>query len=217
MTIKRASAFLLTLFCVTMIMCGTGCQQTASKSGAKENELPKLKFHKPHNFRLAVERLREIHDLIVAEEELPAAITYTVVEVRHAHADGESHVHYNLVKDEDHDHDEHEEGHEHHGDHEHEEAFDEETKEHIVHVEIFTELTDIVRWLPGIASDSDMAAVDWKLVDATSDELTSKLEPITGAGAVKTQREKFRNSADEISAAITKLEAIVKPNAAKVL
>ena len=223
MHIKKTSAFLLAAFCALIIAGSSGCNEDAVSAAGQENDgLPKMKFHKPRNFGLAVERLREIHELIVADGELPAPITYTVVEVRHAHADGDSHVHYHLVEDGDHDHEhedghEHEHGHKHADDHEHEDVHDETEVTHNIRVEIFTELTDIVRWLPGIASDSDMDAKRWKQVSETSDELTSKLESITSSGDQAAQRQQYRKLADEVSASIGKLEAVVKPNAAKVL
>lgn len=219
---------MVSAFCVASIVCCIGCNQPveSGSNGAKKKALPKLSFHKPRNFGFAVERLREINDLLVAEAELPRPLSYTVIETSHAHGDGKSHVHYSLVKgsvegghescdcdDPSHDHgDEHD-----HDGHGHKDPFAPEPEQHTVRVDIFTELTDIVRWLPAIASDSDMPADDWKMVKSTSEELGQTLETITGNGDEKANRESYREQVEKVNANLKKLEALVKPNAAKIL
>lgn len=215
-----------------MLLCGCG-QPTTTAS----KEPPKLDFHKPRNFSLAVERIRKIHDLLVAESEVPKPISYTVVEVSHAHGDGVSHVHYKLLDKtnrhiaedcdcghdhevdkhdharDDHDHD----GHDHGDEHGHKDPFETGPPQHTVVVDVFTELSDVVRWLPEIAADGDMLGDDWKQVKSISDEMTAQLESLAGADEPTVQHSSYKSKAESIGDKIGQLEALVKPNAAKIL
>lgn len=215
--------YLVSTFCVACIVVCLGCGQPAdSESNASAGKaIPKMSFHKPRNFGFAVERLRKLNDLLVAEGELPTPVTYVVEEVNHTHGEGNAHVHYNLVKGspelesiacecEDH---EHSDSHERHDD---KDPFAPQPEQHTIRVDIFTELADIAKWLPSIASDSDMSADDWKTVKSSAEELGNKLE-LLPAGSDEDKRQKYQELAEEVNAVIGKLEALVKPNAAKIL
>ena len=211
---------LLVAFCVASLVLYAGCENASVSETATKKAPPKLSFHKPRSFRLAVERIREIHDSLVADGEMPQPISYTVVEVSHAHAGGKSHVHYHLVESE-HEDCECEDGHDHGHDHGHDkDPFQNEAEpkpgQHTVVIDAFTELRDVARWLPAIASDSDMPADQWKQVESIAANLTDRLEKVSGTDA-SSQRTQYKSKQEEISAEVSKLEAFLKPNAAKVL
>ncbi|QEG23952.1 hypothetical protein [Mariniblastus fucicola] len=211
------------LIAAAFLFVGCG-EEVAVEQAAKP--LPKLDFHKPESFEAAVARIREIHNAIVSEEALPAPITYTVVEVSHAHGDGNPHVHYHLAETEDHSHEGHDheghdheghdhEGHDHdghdHGDHDHRDPFKAEPPRHKVSVDLFTELEDIVRWLPAIASDGDLPQDQWNQANALSEDMTGRLESIQGDGMPLLQRASYQEKAAEMEKCLGELEAIVVP------
>ncbi len=218
-----------------MMLTFSGCGESSTTTASATKAPPKLDFHKPRNFSLAVERLRIVHDVLLSESEVPQPVTYTVVEVNHAHGDGNPHVHYKLVSktgpngeecDCEHDHDtghDHDHDHDHaHDDHDHEEhghghrdPFESTAPRHTIVVDVFTELSDIVRWLPAIAADGDMSADDWKKVKSASETIGTQLESCTGESAAK--HSSYKSKADTIGAMISELETLVKPSEAKIL
>jgi len=225
----KSLGHLLIPFCIASLVLCVGCERDSVSKSTVKKEPPKLSFHKPRSFRLAVERIREVHDLLVADGEMPKPISYTVVEVSHAHAGGKSHVHYDLVdssrvedcdceEGHDHDHEHGTDGHNHeHGDakgHSHKDPF---AVKHTIVVDAFTELKDIIRWLPAIASDSDMPAEQWSQVKAVSDKMTGLLEKATSKEIETGQRADYKSQQEAIASVISELEILLKPNAAKIL
>ena len=78
-------------------------------------------------------------------------------------------------------------------------------------MDIFTELNDIVRWLPDVAADSDMSKQSWNSVKETSTQLVKVLEPIVSEEAPESQmRKAYRKIADSADPMIKKFEAVIK-------
>ena len=107
----------------------------------------------------------------------------------HVHADGT--VHSNDAHDHDHDHDH------------------EDSKKHHISVDVFTELADVVRWLPKIASDGDLPQKEWKQAKALSEEMSEHLETI-GTGLPTVQRTNYQSDSSSMEKWIGELESIVK-------
>ena len=227
----------LAVACLGLVtLSGCGEQKTADRM---KKPLPKMDFHKPASFSAAVSRIREIHDTLVSEDGLPPSISYTVKEVNHSHGDGDSpHVHYHLVDDHsdhdhghhdhgdhDHDHDDHKghdhdhgdhEGHDHgeHGDHDHDhDHADPFQPTHRIIVDIFTELNDVAKWLPAIASDGDLPRDSWNTSQEVSEKITGHMEKIMESGLPLVQRTAYQDEAAEIDNLIKKLESLVEPAA----
>lgn len=204
------------------LFCCAGCDQPEV---AQVESLPKLDFHKPADFQTAVSRIREVHDLFVSDAPLPAATSFTVAEIVHSHGDGDSHVHYRRVDDsgnyehDDHDHEDHDQEHEDHDDDAHEHEHDDhgdgdpseaEPKMHTTEVDVFTELTDIVRWLPSIASDGDMPESSWLQVKTVSEELSQRLAAVTEPDEMDAKRTAYQLDSKELETHISKLESMVE-------
>lgn len=151
---------------IALLMIGfvMGCNDRQNANSQEDNDsgsdLPKLTFHRPKDFTTAVSRLVEISELIRSEEALPAAKKFKVLEVVHGTGSA-AHSHYYLADSEERD------------DHGHETSAE---KMHDLEVDLFTELDDIVRWLPGIAGDGDMDKTTWDKVNELSTSLESALD-----------------------------------------
>ena len=183
-----------------------GCDQ--SNPEADSGPKGKMAFHKPADFTLAVTRLRELHDQLVSEAELPEPISYTVVEVSHRHGEGKSHVHYHLADENlDHGHGDHSDGHDING-HEHEESTEAPVKHQVV-VDVFTEIQDVARWLPGITSDSDMSEEDWIQVKELSNSMGEHLAPLAEMGTPVEQRKHYQTKSAELEDSIARLESLM--------
>ena len=195
--------FQLPLICIALSIVA-GCNETASQSETTKvaNKLPKMDFHKPKTMSDALGRLKEIHEIVISENELPAPRKYEVLEV--IHGTGESaHSHYYLADSK----------HEDHDDHGHAEMETSE-KTHQVTVDVFTEFHDIARWLPRIAAATDgMEAESWQQVKTVAAELAKMTAMPEGDETdVQSLRGEFRDKADEIAVLIQKLEAASDKN-----
>jgi ABC-type Zn2+ transport system substrate-binding protein/surface adhesin len=205
---------------ITMTFLVVGCSNEVAVE-TKAKALPKLDFHKPANFAAAVKRIRELHDAIASSDALPDPVSYTVVEVSHSHGEGKAHVHYHLDEpgdhDHGHDHDEGDHDHDHgdhdhgdHDDHSHPDPFDKPIK-HTVSVDAFTELKDIVRWLPAIASDGDLPQETWNQAKTISEEMTNSLEKVLLSDDPSTQRTSYQSDTSVLEKSITALESLLPP------
>lgn len=187
----------LVLFTVCLsisVGCETGTAETESASG-----LPKLKFHKPADFPTAVARMGEIMDAIESDQAELETKTFKVLEVVHG-TGSSAHSHFYLAdSDEEHD------------DHGHETS---EEKTHDVEVDMFTELVDIVRWLPDVAGDSDMNQANWNKVTDGSSSLGNILKRTTGASHEET-RGKIQSESKIIRELLSELKSIADGNDAK--
>ena len=184
---------LLIAACVLAVI---GCQRDAGETPTSK-KVPKLRFHCPNTYSAAVTRIREIHKILVSEENLPAPKSYQVVEFTHGEG-AAAHSHFRLDNGAD------EDDHHSHGD---ETVRD--VRRHKITIDIFTELKDIVRWLPGLAADSEMPREAWNSVNETSTKLEKILEPIVNDENSETQmRSDYRKHADASSQLIDKFESV---------
>ncbi len=163
-----------------------GCQPsdvTQSKADNKK-ELPKLRFHQPKNFDAAVERFAEIQKAVMAEGPLPDQRIFNVVETIHGSGPG-AHSHYHL--------DSQASVHDHEGDNSQSHGHDAtETNEklHEVQIDVFTELVDIVKWMPDIAADTDIDKDDWQTVKTKSADLHKTLMEQLSTAKTPTEKRK---------------------------
>jgi hypothetical protein len=80
-----------------------------------------------------------------------------------------------------------------------------------VKVDAFKELSDVVRWLPKIASNGDMNESDWVQVNEISKELSPELLTILETQKDDEQRRtSYREKADSFELQISKLEKLVR-------
>jgi len=202
----RGSRFLAAVLICTMSFALNGCTES-SNSGSQaveKSSLPYFAFHKPKEIKIAVDRIRELHDAVTGSDPLPDPISYQVKEVIHGTgASGHSHFYLHdpakaeqeeLVADEADD------GHV-------------TTAENILDVKVnpIDEQKDLIRWLPKIASGGDMPESDWSKVNAISKEMTPKLYAIVEASTEEDKRRaSYREHIDSFSSHISTLEELAK-------
>jgi hypothetical protein len=217
--------FSLAAFCFSNLVFCAGCGETtpvSTKVATERKELPKFSFHKPRNYALAVERVAQIHRSLVSEGDFPTPTSYTVTKVEGADDSNVTQASYQLVEGSY----ESEARHEccdHHCDHEgedhshsHRDPFAAQSEKHTVIVDAFSELSDIVGWLPSIASDSELYSADIDTIKATSEEMLSTLNSVAG-DTEESKLESYRTKVDALDMSVEKLESMVKENGAKVL
>lgn len=206
---SSGSRVLFALFICMLPFALSGCAEPNSatsssdgSSGAKKS-LPYFSFHKPKEVKVAVGRIRELHDAITGSDPLPEPIFYQVKEVVHG-SGASGHSHYYL-----HDPEKNEEG--------ESEPHDEDghvtTAENIhdVTIEPLAELKDILRWLPKIASNSDMPESDWEKVSQISKEMSPQLiEMVKQSSDSEKCRASYREASDSMANKISVLEELVK-------
>ncbi len=167
-----------------------GCQQ--HKESKTESKVPKLRFHCPKTYPAAVKRIREIHEILISQKQLPEPTSYEVVEFTHGEG-AAAHSHYLLASEFKDNAD---------PDHSHDSDSIRDLKRHMVKVDIFTELNDIVRWIPDVAADSDMSKQSWNTVNRTSEELGKILDPIISEDAspaeMRTSYREHAKSSDQL-------------------
>lgn len=196
-------------YCVVAVVSAmlvglAGCNQTgtakAEPANARVKKLPKLKFHRPDSFPTAVARLSEIREVINSASPLPEPKVFQVVEVIHGTGPG-AHSHYHLASapvDHSHGHDD---------DHAQEESNE---KNHEVEVDVITEMTDIVKWMPDIAGDTDMDKDSWSSVKTESESLYSQLnETLSKATGPEEQRKAVQKMQSQLLAFTDAMEAVV--------
>ena len=165
-------------------------------------KLPKLTFHKPADFPVAVTRLAEIRTAVLSDQPLPPAKVFQVVESIHGSGAG-AHSHYHLEQETDDQDPSH--------DHAHGHSHDDESSEvtHAVQVDLVTEMVDIVKWMPEIAADSDMEKGSWQTVKQESsslhDELVASLAQADGSDA---QRQTLQEMDDRVAAYLEKMRKV---------
>lgn len=98
---SSGSRVLFALFICMLPFALSGCAEPNSatsssdgSSGAKKS-LPYFSFHKPKEVKVAVGRIRELHDAITGSDPLPEPIFYQVKEVVHG-SGASGHSHYYL-------------------------------------------------------------------------------------------------------------------------
>ena len=198
----RLSRFLiLGLLLGSFVLIGCDNSKSANKSSEKDNtaekKLPNLKLHKPKTFELAVARLREMHSVVKGEDEIPAPKVFNVIEIIHGEGAG-AHSHYHLDDGTEHTHDD---------DDDHAETSKE--LKHEVQVDFFTELNDVIRWLPDVASDGDMNEKDWNSVKTITKSLMDQVKEGIGKSSDAEKRKSLQGIAGELDSEIQKLEKLV--------
>ncbi len=186
------------LFVVVLELCFAGCTRgTVYEDSEKHLQtLPKLKFHRPKTARLATIRMRQIHNVLNSETETPDPIQFSVVEVIHGEG-GDSHSHFYLESkwnpefDDDHG------------------GMKTTVKTHQYRVDIFTELLDIVAWMPNIAAASNMTEEEWNAVISAC----NSIEKIIGRKLNKDistteKRAAFKLFASQIEPLLCQLESM---------
>ena len=215
------------------LMCfafqGCAPSTTDSPAGKATKKLPKLTFHKPKEYSSAVARLGELISAINSDAALPEPVRFDVEEIMHG-TGSSAHSHYYLVYKHEHKHKhKHKHKHEHEHEHEHEHQHGQESdhehdhedehehghqetgrKLHTVKVDVITELTDIVRWLPSIAGNGDMDETNWAQVKSVSESFGELLESATAEQSVEEIRNRIREKKAAIDGYLKQLTACIK-------
>ncbi len=161
--------------------CGDAVTANGDAGQKSGSGLPNERFHRPAKLEVALPRLRQLHDAIVAEGELPAPIVIKVAELVHG-TGASAHSHFHLAGEYD--------GH-------HEEG--EEEKIHQYEVDAIQELEDIVGWLPRIAGSSDLKEKQWKRLKELSTAFESDIEAAFGSATDLQEKRKAYRSIDKKS------------------
>ena len=221
--------------------CGSSDSEAINESSKKK--LPKLKFHRPKTILAAANRLDELSKALQSDDPIPAPIKFTVIEVIHGKGVG-AHSHYHLStasspsgsddheeeghEEEGHEEEGHEEeGHEEEGHEEdgHEEEGHEEDDHddghiqtgeltHEVEIDAFTELSDVIRWVPKIAASEGLGESDWMTVNKKVGELKGTfLSELEKAKEDSTKRQVFKKHANGIEQLIQIIRPLSKKQA----
>lgn len=185
---------ILVILCGSLAGCGESGKSEVTGGDSVQVELPKQTFHRPENFTLAVARLSEIVLALRSDFALPAPKKFKVLEVIHG-TGSSAHSHYYLADSE------------HHDDHGHEDLESSE-KLHDIEVDVYTELNDIVRWLPKIAGDGDMDKETWDQVNQLSKAFQDHLESVCDAKEGDELRDAIRSEAETIGEWIETLKKL---------
>lgn len=196
---------LLVVLVVTTVFC-LGCgnsDQEKQTTKQTERKLPKLKFHRPKTLTAAVERLTKIQKDLESSDQIPAPAKFTVIELIHG-TGASAHSHYNLAKpsssdptaEEDHD--------DHHEDMESSEVI------HEIEIDVFTEFTDVLGWLPKIAAAAEVDESNWLKINKSSKALQVALsDDLTAANSDAEKRQAFLKHSDEVDTLVQLLDSIV--------
>lgn len=208
---KRMFVLCLSMICTVYVIGFSGCQKTSANANSTSTsngdssttkKLPKLRFHQPRTFDLAVKRVREIFEFAISDEPMPAPKTFRVLEVVHG-TGAAGHSHYYLAKNG-------EEPQEPEDDHGHVTT---DKKIHEVNVDVATEMIDIFRWLPEIAATGDMGESDWKSAKKHANEVKDLIEAAAKSNDDTTWRNSIKDNRDQIESAVKKLETLsAKPS-----
>jgi hypothetical protein len=106
-------------------------------------------YHRPADFKAAVVRLDQMHQILTGPEALPPAKTFSDLSQSHDHDDDDGHTTLNKSH-----------------------------QEEVIEVGIFQEYFDIVRWLPTIAADNDLPKSEWDPINESCQELSRLVQEI---------------------------------------
>jgi len=197
---RKHVAWLAVMLAITPLAF-IGCQGPTSDNADTVKALPAsaMRFHKPKELKDAINRMRQLHDAIVSSEALPEPIQYQVKEVIHG-TGASGHSHYYLHDSDSDDKRESDHGHE--------------TVGEIVHdvsIDAFVELKDLAKWLPKIASDSNMGESKWSKVNEVSKQLTPTLtEVVERSSEAGERRASYGKQAATISGQLLTLEELTR-------
>lgn len=203
MKISKFSAIMfgLMLMFATHVGCDTQTADVDSKETESAESPPNPILHKPKKFSSAVERLSEIHDLLMTSDSFPSPRKIDYVDVYHGD-ETSGHSHYYLAS-------EYEESggvDEHEGFLGEEGEMQEKVTRRVLEVELRTELTDLVGWLPSIAAKSDISESDWETVSSVSKALTGIIESIPADSSNAAFQDAWKKKSAEIEAQLTELQ-----------
>ena len=201
---KSVNSLAMCLFVVATLLVGcNGNSRQADSNQKKAVSSSHPKLYKPKTFSAATQRLKQIHESLVADGDFPDPVKVEYVEVLHgqgasAHSHFYSAASYQANKN-GHGHDDHSDGHS---------EVDERVKHHSMEVGLRTELADIIIWLPKIAAKSNLSEADWISVDSISSQLTKIVGEIGADLPDASFRDAWKLKSDEIKTALDKVQAI---------
>lgn len=204
---KMKTTIGLIVMCALMVGCDSGSQQANSNQAASSHtesdshSHPNLSLHKPKTFASAVQRLKQMHESLLADGEFPEPITIQYVEVIHG-TGASGHSHFYSAADYEASGDEHkDDGYP--GEHS---AEDETVKHRSMEVDLRKELTDIAGWVPGIAAKSNLNETDWNSIKSTSIRLSKIIGAIESDAADNLFRESWVGKSEEIESILDELQ-----------
>lgn len=173
--------------------------ENSSQMSSNSDAHPNLSLHKPKTFASAIERLRQIHESLMGNDDFPQPITIPYVEVIHGQGpSGHSHFYsaadYEANGGDDHDDEHHEE--------------DETVKHHSIEVSLQTELADVIKWLPDTAAKSNLRESDWNSVNSISSRLAKIIDAIAVDASDSSFRESWKLKSEEIENMLNELQSL---------
>ena len=200
---NNGMAIYLLVMGALLMGCDTATQQANSNQGAaikEKDSQPNLSLHKPKTFAIAVQRLKQLDESLLADGDFPAPSTIKYVEVIHG-TGASGHSHYYTAES----YDAHG-GEDKHDDH-HEE--DETVKRRSVEIGLRREVTDIAGWLPDIAAQSNLNESGWNSVKFISSQLAEIIDSIPADASDETFRESWKLKSKEIKPMLNELQTLV--------
>lgn len=172
-----------------------GCGEVSKEQSGKQEvkKIPKQKFHRPKTLAAAIIRLEGIHASLFSDEPIPEPKKFTVIEIIHG-TGANAHSHFHLANPDG----SHDSNMDDHGDHE---KMESKEVTHQIEVDVFTELSDVIRWLPRIAAKESLDEAAWLLVNQKVKSLESLSSELNAANLDSVKRaifEKHANSIDEL-------------------
>ena len=177
---------------LTLTIFAHGCDSGPTDDKPKTR---KLTFHCPKNFSSAITRVQKIHDTLIGTDEFPQPLKIKYVEV--VHGEGASaHSHYYLAS-------KYQPG---KGTEDHDEEMKETVKEREYEVNFRTELADIMRWLPSLASQTDLEETDWNSVSDISKQFKEIIASVSEDKSDADFRQNWKSNESEINKLLQKLK-----------
>lgn len=175
--------------CVGCFLFGAvGCSQSGAQKagGSQQTKLPKLKFHRPKSLLAVAKRLDEICTALQSEGPIPEPIQFTVIELVHGEGSG-AHSHYYLDKSAGSSDPNVEAGDE--PDYDDHGGMKSVELTHQLEIDVFTELSDVILWIPNIAAAEGLEESEWtvinKKVRALEGSMVAELKRATKAAEKK--------------------------------
>lgn len=205
----NAIAIGLTLMFAALVGCDTQTTNLESKPDKSADSQPNLSLHKPKELSSAIVRLRDIHDSLTTGDSFPAPTKIDYVEVYHGD-ESSGHSHYYLAAD----YDESGGTDEHDGFPGEEVEMEEKVSRRVFELDLRTELTDVVGWLPSIAAKSSISEAEWEQVSSVSKELTAVIESIAADSSDDDFQKAWKQQATAIETQLNKLPSVAAADGA---
>lgn len=196
---KSKSSLTISLLFVAALLVGCSAEpRQANSNHGDSSSHPEL--YRPKTMPVAIQRLKQIHESLMAEGEFPAPVTIEYVEVLHGQG-ASAHSHFYLAAD--FEANENGEGHDRH------KEDDERVKHHSMEVGLRTELVDIITWLPKIAAKSNLNESNWNSVNSISSRLAKIIDEVGVDVSDDSFRESWKSKSDEIQPMLNEIQAII--------